>query len=115
MQLEIKIVIDFGDDLAPEYMNEILRMVDDRLQEHVLQPVCGMYVAKASTMTGWASSGDDEEEEEEEDEDTYSVIKFIQDEEAKVVSTGLTLDEAQAECDGPDSTGNGWFLGFRKE
>lgn len=61
MQLESKIVIDFGDNLDPASMNEIFRMVNDKLQEHVLQPVCGMYVGTAVTRTGWTSSGDDEE------------------------------------------------------
>jgi hypothetical protein len=62
MQLEIKTVIDFGEDGPPpgDY-NDILRFAVERLNEHVLTPLCNTYGAQASTNTGWTSSGDDEE------------------------------------------------------
>jgi hypothetical protein len=64
MQLEIKIVIDFGDDgPPPDSMNSILKFAVEELQDQVLEPVCEQYGARATTNTGWTSSGDDEEEE----------------------------------------------------
>jgi hypothetical protein len=61
MQLEIKIVIDFGEDGPPTGdMNDIFRYSMERLQE-ATTPICNTYGASATMHTGWTSSGDDEE------------------------------------------------------
>ena len=49
--------------------------------------------------------------------DTYTVYRFFQDDtlEKEVIDEGLTLEEAQTHCSGPDSKGDGWFDGYEKE
>lgn len=44
----------------------------------------------------------------------YKVIKYYQDEKKKnkIIENNLTLDEAKRKCNGIESKGNGWFLGF---
>ena len=54
--------------------------------------------------------------------DNYSIIRFYQDErERRVTQTGLTLEEAQAHCQSPESSSQtatdpdetgGWFDGY---
>ena len=49
--------------------------------------------------------------------ETYKVIRFYQDIDrpAKVIMTGLTLDQAQAHCQREDTRGDGWFDGYEVE
>ena len=47
--------------------------------------------------------------------ESYSVIKFNRDGENEVVYEGLTKAEAKAICQGEESHGEGWFLGFQAE
>lgn len=61
MQLEVKIVLDLGDDVTTPTMNDAFRMFNERLTTEVLNPVCNLYGGKATTHMGWTSSGDDEE------------------------------------------------------
>lgn len=64
MQLEIKTIIDFGEDGPPTGdMNDILKLTVELLSEHAIEPVCNTYGATANTMSGWTSSRDDEDEE----------------------------------------------------
>lgn len=47
---------------------------------------------------------------------TYKILRFYQDDrDAKLVKTGLTLDEAQAHCSDESTQGIGWFDGYTKE
>jgi len=55
-------------------------------------------------------------EEEEEPAPTYEVIKYVRDVgPTDTIHTGLTREEAKEICSSPDSTGEGWFYGFREE
>jgi len=47
----------------------------------------------------------------------YKVIKFFQDDKKgnKTIAKNLTLDEAKRKCNGIESKGKDWFLGFTKE
>ena len=47
--------------------------------------------------------------------ETYKVIKFNRDSENEVLHEGLTRDEAKEYCQGEESHGEGWFLGFTEE
>ena len=45
----------------------------------------------------------------------YKIVRFYQDDrENKTIKTGLTLDEAQAHCQDPKTSGDGWFDGYDK-
>ena len=45
----------------------------------------------------------------------YKIVRFYQDDrENKPIKTGLTLDEAQAHCQDPKTSGDGWFDGYDK-
>ena len=48
---------------------------------------------------------------------TYKIIRFYQDKphHSKCIKTGLTLEEAQAHCSDPATSGDGWFDGFNEE
>lgn len=46
---------------------------------------------------------------------TYKIIRFKRDAENEVLETGLTLEEAQAHCQDPATSGDGWFDGFTIE
>lgn len=48
---------------------------------------------------------------------TYKIIRFFQsDDDAVVVTRGLTLEQAQAHCRRDDDThGDGWFDGYEEE
>ena len=63
MQLEIKTIVDFGDDGPPtDKMDDILRAAHDLVNTAVgtLAHGYGFYL-EATTNMGWTSSGDDEE------------------------------------------------------
>ncbi len=53
------------------------------------------------------------------DDATYSIIRFYapnQNKENEVIQTGLTLDEAKAHCNNPDTREAGvYFDGFTEE
>jgi hypothetical protein len=62
MQLEIKTIIDFGDDGPPaDAMNSIMRLTAERLQGHVVAPLAAAHRVTVDTNMGWTSSGDGEE------------------------------------------------------
>jgi len=46
---------------------------------------------------------------------TYKVIRFRFNGNNKVIRTGLTLEQAQAHCENPETSGNGWFDGYNVE
>jgi hypothetical protein len=47
---------------------------------------------------------------------TYKIVRFYQDERSKeVIEEGLSLAEAQAHCQRPDTKGSGWFDGYEAE
>jgi len=47
---------------------------------------------------------------------TYKIIRFYEDSRAnEVMDTGLTLEDAQAHCEDPDTHGDGWFDGYETE
>jgi hypothetical protein len=48
---------------------------------------------------------------------TYKIVRFFQDvnKASEVIETGLTLEEAQGHCNDPDTSGDGWFDGYREE
>lgn len=49
-------------------------------------------------------------------ETTYSIIRFYADDRPRqVIETGVSLDEAQAHCQRPDTSGDGWFDGYEEE
>lgn len=49
--------------------------------------------------------------------DTYKIVKFTFNGPPKAVrgKRGLSLAEAQAHCQRPDTRGKGWFHGYTKE
>ncbi len=46
---------------------------------------------------------------------TYKIIRFRFNGNNKVIRTGLTLEQARAHCEKPETSGNGWFDGFNVE
>lgn len=48
---------------------------------------------------------------------SYKIKRFFADPDkaAEVIKTGLTLDEAQAHCNDPDTRGEDWFDGYEAE
>ena len=46
---------------------------------------------------------------------TYKIIRFRQGEETITIQTGLTLEEAQANCQDDETRGDGWFDGYTEE
>lgn len=46
---------------------------------------------------------------------TYKIIRFMFDEDNRVIATGLSLEEAQAHCRREDTHGDGWFDGYEEE
>ena len=46
---------------------------------------------------------------------TYKIIRFRFNGNNKVIRTGLTLEQAQAHCENPETSGNGWFDGYNVE
>ena len=46
---------------------------------------------------------------------TYQIIRFRFNGNNKVLKTGLTLEQAQAHCENPETSGNGWFDGYNLE
>jgi len=48
---------------------------------------------------------------------TYKIIRFFFRKGAPsvVMKRGLTLEEAQAHCNDPKTSGDGWFDGYEKE
>ena len=50
-----------------------------------------------------------------EDERTFSIVRFHFKRENEIIETGLTLQEAQLHCSDPDTSGDGWFDGYREE
>jgi hypothetical protein len=48
--------------------------------------------------------------------ETYKIVRFKRDEVChEVIARGLTLDEAQAHCQNPETHGEGWFDGYTEE
>jgi hypothetical protein len=46
---------------------------------------------------------------------TYKIIRFRFEGNNRVIKRGLTLDEAQAHCQDPSTSGEGWFDGYDEE
>jgi len=46
---------------------------------------------------------------------TYKIIRFRFEGNNRVIKRGLTLEEAQAHCQDPSTSGEGWFDGYDKE
>ena len=46
---------------------------------------------------------------------TYKIIRFRFEGNNQVIKRGLTLDEAQAHCQDPSTSGDGWFDGYDEE
>jgi len=46
---------------------------------------------------------------------TYAVVRFSKIGPCNIIRRGLTLKEARAACEGPGTSGEGWFDGFKKE
>lgn len=46
---------------------------------------------------------------------TYKIIRFHFKNGNRVIKRGLTLEEAQAHCNDPKTSGDGWFDGYQKE
>lgn len=48
-------------------------------------------------------------------EPVYEIIRFYQDDRPdEIQRAGMTLFEAQAHCQRPDTKGDGWFDGYQK-
>lgn len=46
----------------------------------------------------------------------YQIVRFFRDGGAREIKeTGLSLQEAQAHCNSPESRGDGWFDGYEVE
>jgi hypothetical protein len=45
----------------------------------------------------------------------YKIVRFRFNGENETIVTGLTLEQAQAHCERPDTHGEGWFDGYLKE
>lgn len=48
-------------------------------------------------------------------EKTYYIKRFYRDKENEARETGLTLEEAQAHCQDPSTSGEDWFDGYDEE
>ena len=46
---------------------------------------------------------------------TYKIIRFRFKRKSKVIKRGLTLEQAQAHCRDPRTSGDGWFDGYEAE
>jgi len=46
---------------------------------------------------------------------TYKIVRFRFKGRKSTIKRGLTLEEAQAHCNRPDTRGNGWFDGYEAE
>ena len=46
---------------------------------------------------------------------TYTIVRFHQFDPEEVVEEGVTLEHAQEHCKRDDTSGDGWFDGFREE
>tara|TARA_B100001094_G_scaffold281457_1_gene292902 strand:+ start:290 stop:439 length:150 start_codon:yes stop_codon:yes gene_type:complete len=46
---------------------------------------------------------------------TYKIIRFRFEGTNRVIKRGLTLEQAQAHCQRPNTKGNGWFDGYQAE
>ncbi len=46
---------------------------------------------------------------------TYRIVRFHQNAPKEIIDTDLTLEEVQAHCSDPDSSGEGWFDGYERE
>lgn len=45
----------------------------------------------------------------------YLIIRYTWQKDKRIVKTGLSLNEAQAHCQNPKSSGNGWFDGYTEQ
>ena len=46
---------------------------------------------------------------------TYMIIRFRFNGDNRVIKRGLTLEQAQAHCKDPATSGDGWFDGYEEE
>jgi hypothetical protein len=46
---------------------------------------------------------------------TYKIIRFRFKGNNRVIKRGLTLEQAQAHCRNPETSGDGWFDGYESE
>lgn len=47
---------------------------------------------------------------------TYKILRFYEDgRTAKVIATGMSLEQAQTHCSDPRTHGKGWFDGYTAE
>jgi len=46
---------------------------------------------------------------------TYKIIRFRFKGNNRVIKRGLTLEQAQAHCNDPATSGDGWFDGYESE
>lgn len=46
---------------------------------------------------------------------TYKIIRFKFKGNNKIIKRGLTLEQAQAHCNNPKTSGDGWFDGYEGE
>lgn len=51
----------------------------------------------------------------EDDDPTYSIVRFFRNGADEVIKSGLTLEEAKAHCNQIDTSGDGWFDGYRED
>ena len=45
----------------------------------------------------------------------YKIIRFKMNGRNRTIKRGLTLEEAQAHCHNPKTSGDGWFDGYAEE
>jgi len=46
----------------------------------------------------------------------YKIIRMFQDDRPSIIMyTGFTLEQAQAHCQNPNTSGDGWFDGYDEE
>lgn len=45
----------------------------------------------------------------------YRIVRYHFDGDNQTIAHGLTLEEAQAHCNRPDTHGSGWFDGYVQE
>ena len=47
---------------------------------------------------------------------TYKIVRMYKDDRpSKIIYRGFTLEQAQAHCQNPNTSGSGWFDGYDKE